>query len=454
MNKLLRYGVLGAFVGSGLGVSALADPAVQMDKRDPGIEAGPLKITFGGFTELAGIYRKRNETADVGSSFNSLPFPNAPQYFEPEFRESARQSRFAMKVEGPADAHNKAEAYFETDFLSAGVTSNSNESNSYTLRMRVFYADWHHDDWYVLAGQNWSLATLYKKGLDIRQENVPATIDAQYVAGFNWARQAQFRVVKSFGNFGALGLSLEEPQNVIKGTPPTGANGNSSGGSLLNSTTTYSDDIAPDLVVKYAVDPGFGHYELYSLTRFLHDRAPSTPGSVATTENHTTTAESIGGGMILPLVPKMLDFQASGLIGHGNGRYGSGSLADSTFNTGNGSIAALKEQQALVGLVAHATSRLDTYMYAGIEHETASNSLIPGSNGGCGVLAGSCGGIGTVREITGGAWWKFYKGSLGYLSTGAQVEYFNNATYVGKDGSVGRTDDTMVMLSFRYYPYQ
>ena len=39
---------------------------------------------------------------------------------------------------------------------------------------------------------------MYRLGIVPRQENVPLTIDAQYVVGFNWERQAQLRVVKDF----------------------------------------------------------------------------------------------------------------------------------------------------------------------------------------------------------------------------------------------------------------
>ena len=102
--------------------------------------------------------------------------------------------------------------YVETDFLSAGSSSNSNESNSYTLRLRQFWGEYDNTDLglHFLGGQAWSLATMYRVGLVPRQENVPLTIDAQYVVGFNWARQPQFRVAKDFDDHKIwAGLSLE-----------------------------------------------------------------------------------------------------------------------------------------------------------------------------------------------------------------------------------------------------
>ena len=59
------------------------------------------------------------------------------------------------------------------------------------------------------------MATQDRVGITPRQENIPLTIDAQYVVGFNWARQWQVRFVKDFDDHRIwAGLSLEEPQVV------------------------------------------------------------------------------------------------------------------------------------------------------------------------------------------------------------------------------------------------
>ncbi len=177
-----------------------------------------LTVTLGGFAAVEGIYRSRNLASSIDTSFNSIPFPNSPNYHIPEYRETAQQSRFSLMTEGQIDDAQKLTGYLETDFLSAGSSSNSNESNSYTLRLRQFWGNYDNTDWglHVLGGQAWSLATMYRIGLVPRQENVPLTIDAQYVVGFNWERQAQLRVVKDFDDhkFWA-GLSIEEPQTLF-----------------------------------------------------------------------------------------------------------------------------------------------------------------------------------------------------------------------------------------------
>jgi hypothetical protein len=430
----------------------------------PGIPYGPLTFSLGGFLEAAAFYRRRNETADVGSSFNGLPFPNSLNYYSPEYRQSARGSLMKILVTGPQDGPNRVNAFFETDFLSSGITSNSNESNSYTPRIRQFYTTWQRTDlgFYLLAGQAWSLATLFSRGLTPREEAIPITIEGSYSVGFNWARQAQIRFVKSLGDKALLGLSLESPQNIVKGDVPQGALANNPGGNLLNSTATYSTDVAPDVIVKFALDPGYGHYELYSLTRFFHDRAPSTPGVLATGTGNTTVAESVGGGLVVPVISKYLDLYVSGLAGHGNGRYGAAQLGDSTFNP-NGSLSALEEQQGFVRLVAHPTPALDVYLYAGEEHSKAIYGLIPADNSACNTnyadlaqlpKAAGCGAVGTVRGFAAGFYYKLYKGRLGYLTAGPELEYVTNATYTATDATVGRTTDTMAFVTFRYYPFQ
>jgi hypothetical protein len=446
--------------------TSLADgEAVAGVRPSASFQAGPVKITPGGFFELTSIYRTRNETGDIGSSFSGAPFPDNNNYKISEFRETIHNSRFSLLAQAPSDRGNQLEGYLETDFVSAGVTSNSNESNSYTLRVRQLFINWSRADlgWSVTAGQAWSLATMLKEGLAPRNEDIPLINDGQYVTGWVWTRQPQLRIVKTIIPSIALGVSLEGPQNVVKGETLAGTTAVNPGGAALNSSTNYSTDIAPDVVVKMAFDPGFGHYEVYSLTRFLHDRAPSVPGVLSSEGNHTTVAQSVGGGLILPIWPHWLDLHANTLIGHGNGRYGSAQLGDSTYNTTNGSMAALPQNQGMVGLVAHTTRTFDLYAYAGYEEQKPAFGLIPANNTACdapytnlGLLptGAICGNVGTVRQVAGGFLWKFYEGRLGYVHGGPEIEYINDQTYTAHNGGIGRTNDTMIYLTVRYFPYQ
>lgn len=452
-------------------LAAVSMPALAQSASAPAIQTGPLTLTFGGFTELATIYRNRNESSDVGSDFNTgIPFYDNANSQVSEFRESARQSRFSLLAQGESFDGLKPEAYMETDFLSAGVTSNSRESNSYTLRMRVFYGRMQTDYGLdVVAGQSWSLATLYKDGLYVRDENVPLTIDAQYVAGFNWTRNPQLRVVEHFSKAFSLGLSLESPQAVTSnginatglpagGTfPPSSVDYQNSGDSagLENSTTTYTTDVAPDVIIKAAVDPGFGHYEVYGLGRWFR--------SSIDRQSDTVSGGGIGAGMILPLIPKVLSFQASGLAGKGIGRYGSAQLPDVTMKP-SGELAPIAEYEALLGLIFTPTDRLSVYGYAGREKESATYYNVGTAtygygapefnNSGCDATSGTCvGNTRSIDEVSGGFWWKYYQGRLGNLQFGMQAEYLQRDAFLGVGGAP--TANMFVgMASFRYYPYQ
>ena len=127
---------------------------------------------------------------------------------------------------------------------------------------------------------------------------------------------------------------------------------NNPGGSGLNPTATYSTDIGPDIVAKVSADPGWGHFEIYGLGRAFRSRANFS--------NHTILGGWGGAGAVLPIVPKLLDFQADFLTGNGIGRYGSAGLLDVTVKP-TGVLAPIPEIQALVGLVGHPAPQLDLY---------------------------------------------------------------------------------------------
>ena len=441
---------------------------------------GGVTVTLGGFIAAEGVYRQRNITADIGSSYVAIPTASLENYHTGEFRGSARQSRLSLLAEGEITKDQRVAGYFESDFLGVGTASNSNESNSYVPRLRQAYLTYDNTSWgtHVLVGQAWSLLTLNRIGITPRQENIPLTIDAQYVPGFDWKRQWQLRVDQDFLDHRVwLGASLEEPQSVYytgpNGLGVTSASGSAlisnTGGSLLNSTANYSDDIAPDLIVKAAFDPGWGHYEAFGLGKLLHDRV-NLPND---NRNNTTVGGGGGGGAILPLIPRALDFQLSGMAGYGIGSYASGQLPDAIVSS-TGSPRPLFEYTILAGLVGHPTPLIDLYSYVGTEQISRASFNLGGKaygygnplyqNGGCNIeltAASACvGNTSGFTQGTVGGWWRFLKGNFGTLQAGAQFSYtrreiFSGAgTVAGTRAPSATTDDSMFYFSFRYLPFQ
>jgi hypothetical protein len=421
-------------------------------------------VTPGGFIEAAGICRDKNLTSDINPNLNTIPFPNSSNYHIDENRFTARQSRISLLATGDVSKTIHAAAYYEMDFLGAAGTANSKESNSYNPRIRNIYAtlDWDDIGLHFLAGQNWSLATMYTKGLLPRDENIPMSIDSPTVVGFNWARQPQFRVTKDMLDKTLwLGFSVENPQTTFTGVQPSSINLVSNpGGTLFDPNTAYSIDAAPDLIAKVAWDPGFGHYELYGVARFFRDRADH--------RNRTDIGGGVGAAASVPVIPKLLDFQLSGLVGQGVGRYGAGQLPDVTFGA-DGSIHPLTAYSIMAGLIGHPDSSLDIYLYGGVEHADRWYQNAGAShygygnpaldNSGCFVEGGTC--IANTRDIvegTVGFWWKFYQGDFGSVRWGMQLEYAGRNIWSGTSGGPGRpgdgtTDDASLITSFRYYPF-
>jgi hypothetical protein len=434
-----------------------------------------VTLTLGGFGALESVYRTRNETADIASSFSAIPFNNVSAGQTSEFRFTARQTRISALVQGDVNPYTHLAFYGELDFLGAAQTANSNETNSYTPRMRVLYnqVDWDHSGLHLLTGQNWSLVTMQAKGLTLRNEEIPPTIDAQYIPGFSFARQPQIRVTKDFGGAFWLAASLENPQTTSYTSPtayPASVHLTSSapGGSGFDSANTLSLNHIPDAVVKMAYDPTIAdrtlHFEVFGLYRSFYERLDSA--------NRNVSGGGVGAGLIVPLVPQFLDFQLSGMGGKGIGRYGAAQLTDVTFDAA-GTIKPVSEIQALAGLTLHASPKLDVYVFSGEEKESAQAYFLTSStgavsgygygnplndNGGCAseTAAGACvGNTRVVEQGTAGFWYKPFIGKFGRYQIGLQYSYTERKAFSG-NGALNIApiaNDSMMFASFRYYPF-
>ena len=247
-----------------------------------------VKVTLGGFIAAETVWRQRNQVNDIGTSFGAIPYPFSPLYNEHEFHGTARQSRISLLVEGNIDPYQKLSGYYESDFLGVGNTSNYNESNSWAPRLRHAYFTYDNSGWgfHILAGQTWSLLTQNQVGITPRKENIPLTIDANYVVGFNYIRQWQIRAVEDVAPGISLGVSVENPAAIVgasTASAPLGLGGAFPSGGIVNGTVVnfvnaggggdflqnvnVTTDQAPDIIEKAAFDPGWGHYEIYGLQR-------------------------------------------------------------------------------------------------------------------------------------------------------------------------------------------
>jgi len=460
----------------------ISDETTSLKKQIANPEALHYKgITIspaGSFLAAETVWRQGAIGGDINTQFTGVPLNYADAHNMSEFYGSGRQSRLAIKAIGKLD-NVTLTGYYEMDWLSAGVTSNNNQSNSYTVRQRQLWADAKlRDGWDFSGGQGWSLATETTAGLTRGTEILPQTIDAQYTAGFVWARQYSFRVSKDLGKKFFAGVSLENaealfpsgsglPTNLLIGSP-----GN--GGGLYNLNSNYSFNLTPDFVAKIAMEPGWGHWELFGIGRSFRDRIYPTTGSPY---NDTAWGGGVGGSFRGPLFNKKLSIGLKGLYGQGVGRYGSSTIADITLRP-DASISPLHGFSALSTLEVNPNPRLSIYAnygedYIGRDFTTVGTSMIgygayTAAMSGCTTEAkaggstspsnpANCAGNNKdVQEFTAGYWYNMYNGPKGRLRYGLQYAWFERDLWTGQGGPLNpnggaKGTDNMFFTSLRYY---
>jgi hypothetical protein len=443
-------------------VPAENTPAVPATEGGYTVKMKGITVNLGGFIEAAGIYRSRNLNSDMSSQFQKIPLGNASGYYQDETRFSARQSRLSLLATGDYSPAIHLAGFYEMDFLGAANSANSKESNSYNPRVRHLYttADWDNLGLHLLGGQTWSLVTLNNNGITPRNEVTPLTIDAQYVPGFTWTRQAQFRIVKDWDKKVWLAMSVENPQSTISGTTSSTATNTAfniagAGGNLDGVTLSAND--YPDVVVKVAYEPGWGHFEVYDLLRTFESTVNSPTGSSTLLKSHNTTT-GVGAGAILPLIPNQLRVTFSSLYGEGIGRYGSAQLPDVAENA-SGSLVPLRELQLLTGVIWDPMRHLTLFGYYGQEQVDNSKAVASGAgygngtnNSGSSTFGGTANaGVKRVSQVTIGEWWKFFEGKYGKMQAGLQYSYTVDKYFSATSGGAPSANDNMVFTSLRYY---
>jgi hypothetical protein len=466
-----------------------------------------INITPGGYAAAEFVRRSRALGSDLPTPYNSLTLPGATQSQLSEFFGSARQSKITTFVDGRF-RNVDLSSYVSADFLSAGVTSTSNQTNSYTLRLRQAWGQVKFQSgWSILGGQEWSLATENGKGIspddDLGRSNDarPKTIDPNYNVGFVFARQYGLRLTKNFSDKVAVAVAIENPQGTLT-THGNGDNfviGETGASNSYNSTASYTFNPSPDIIAKIAFDPGLGHYEVFGLLDRFTDRvfpcgevvlvSPATtgpcPNGIGTGPNAVGAynASKEGGGFGASArwpVPGHLTFGLKGFGGSGVGRYGPAGLSDLSINA-DGTLHIVKNLMGLATLEWHG-KKLDLYSYAGVEYAARTYSFDPltgkevgygapkFNNYGCyletppavdtgftpGTLADCTGDSRAVTEGTLGFWYRFYSGPRGRFQFGTQYSYVNRQTWSGvgfsKSASLSPVGlDNMVFTSFRYY---
>lgn len=452
----------------------VAQVQLQKSVEEPAaIHYKGVKIIPGGFLAGESIWRERAMNADIYTNFNATPYMNSGEAHTSEWVPSARATRPNVLFTGKVP-FGTISGFLEGDFLSAGITSNNLQSNSYTLRVRQAWGQLSDGRFKFTGGQMWTLLAEDKKAADPGQEAVPMIFDQNLHVGDTYLRQTGFRIADRVTPkiTGAVALENSQYQFSASNAPSNfffGSAGVSAG--LNNPTANYTNQVAPDVIAKVSFDSGHGHYEIGGVARFFRDRY--YPGATAANAQNDTR---FGGGFVANArfpITKMVDVGLHLVAGDGTGRYGVSLLPDITVRP-NGTLAPIRNAQGLFSLELHPTKKLDLFGYAGTEYAqrtvytSASGTLVgyappSGNNTGCGTEAiptagtgyapGTSACLGATRDITqGSAGWvyRIYSGPAGKLQYGVAYSYLTREGWTGVGGTPKATNN-FVYTSFRYY---
>ena len=175
-------------------------------------------------------------------ALTSVPLANADGARMSEFFGSARQSRVALKATGKL-ASMTMTGYYEADWLELGHNLEQQPVKQLHHAPARTVGRREDDEWLGLLRRHRLVAGCGNRlGPTRGTQILPSTIDAQYDAGFVWARQESFRVTKDIDKKVFVGISAENaetlnaagqnlPSNYIFGSTGTG-------GGLYNATPT------------------------------------------------------------------------------------------------------------------------------------------------------------------------------------------------------------------------
>jgi len=488
-----------AAVNTSTEVARKAEKKVDALEHPASIAYKGVRLTPGGFFDLTGVYRTHAMNSGPASQFNAIPLENALTSSTSstavgglsEFELNARGTRLTLRADADAGS-TKLAGYVEGDFYGTPL-ANPNQTTAYAFRIRQGWgrASW-ANGWKITGGQMWNLVTMNRRAADADAVWTPNVIDTNYVVGYDWGRQAELRIAKTFDKKYTIAMGLVDPSalsnlNTVTtngqvaglATAGSGNLGTSPLASCLASASLcpvanpYSTNMAPDLVLKLAYDdPKFGHYEIKGVGRFFRERvlaqaAVAATGGVTTAfpavtaHNAYSDGAGIGGGAIIPVLPKKIDFVFQGLYGKGISRYEDAGQYDVWIRTNtvdsklgtltsagaDNGLQLVKSFSAVVGFETHPTPKWEADLYFGDEYYYRDLYSVYSTTGASTINQYVLTGYGSPTAAVGGnnknialgtatVWYDLYKGSYGTLRYGAQYEYTQRGTWSGNGKSL------------------
>ncbi len=367
-------------------VPAFAPPSIVPPQAKPTSDTAPLQLKIGdayitpvGFMDFTSVTRSTNPGSGIGTNFGSVPYGNTQQGALSEWRLSPQNSRIGFRVDALVK-DTKVLGYMESDFLGQiGAPPNGAiavSSNSYPLRLRLYWVDVTKGKIEFLAGQTWSFLTPNRRGLSALPGDLFYTndIDVNYQAGLVWGRIPEFRFVYHPSSKVAAGFALSNSEPYVGGGnggsavtlpalagTPNAVSGAVLGGQINNGQSVISAAaLHPDFIAKIAFDPSAKvHFEIagVAITNKI-----ANPASTPPFQTHT----KVGGGGSANLnveLFKNFRFVTNNFYSSGGGRYIFGQAPDFIIR-GNGDLSLVHSGSTVTGFEATA-GKTQFYAYYG-----------------------------------------------------------------------------------------
>lgn len=413
------------------------------------IHVGDADLLVGGFMDATLVSRDVYTGNGLGTAFGSNPFSNTPQGNIGESRLSTQNSRITLMATSKVPGGGDVKGYLEADFLGNAPNGLNVTSNSNTLRMRLYWADYTQGKFEFLAGQSWSMLTPNRNGLSPMPGDLfyGQEMDTNYQMGLTWGRTTQFRFIAHATDTVTAGVSLENPEQYVGSAValPAALPGFEvdTGGIATNVPNRY-----PDIIGKIAFDPKTGathqHIDAAVLVRGFSTYNPTTSTSYAAT--------ATGGEVNAVVEPvKNLRLIGNAFFSSGGGRYiANTNLPDFVVNA-DGSLGLVKSRSFIVGPELQAGPKTLLYGYYSEAH--ADQAVAVDANGkpiGFGV-AGNGAANQKIKEPTVGFVQTFFRDpKIGGMQVIFQYSYVERAPFSVPIGTPATAKMNMVYVDVRY----
>lgn len=338
------------------------------------LRLGDAMITPVGFMDMTSVTRSTNPGSGIGTNFGSIPYGNTQAGSLTESRLSIQNSRIGGRIDTGYKDLNII-GYWESDFLGQiGNPPNGGiavTSNSYPLRLRLYWVDLQKGGWEFLAGQSWSLATPNRRSVSPLPGDVFYTqdMDVNYQLGLTWSRVPSFRAAYHFSDKAVFALALENSEPYVGG-----GNGGSAiiapaaiagilGTQVNNGASVISAPaLHPDIIAKLAFDPSSrAHFEIVGIETTAKIANP------ASTPLYQTSTKA-GGGLEFNLNVEL--FKGFRLVDNnywnsGAGRYIFGQAPDFVIRP-DGTLSNVHSASTVAGFEATAHNTLFYGYYGGV----------------------------------------------------------------------------------------